>query len=91
MKLTTLVRNLEKQLKTAEKLARRYDAEAKAIGKKLETVASAVGKAISGKISGRGISTAGRKRIAKAQRARWKKFHAKQKSKKQGKKSENPF
>jgi hypothetical protein len=79
------------RLLEVEKLARRYDAEAKAIGKKLETVASAVGKVISVKTSGRKMTSAGRKRIAAAQKKRWAKFHAKQKSKKQGKKSENPF
>ena len=80
MNLTSLIRKLESQLKNAEKLARRYDAEARALGDKLSTVAKAVGKVVAGKSAAprkkHGISAAGRKRIAAAQKKRWAKVKA---------------
>lgn len=84
MNLTSLIRKLESQLKNAEKLARHYDAQANDLAKKLNTVAKAVGKVVLGKAPKTrkkgGMSAAGRKRIAAAQKKRWAKFHAKQKT-----------
>jgi hypothetical protein len=79
MTLTTLVRKLERQLKTAEKLARRYDTEARTLKNRLVTVAGAIGKAMAGKSGKRKMSAAGRARIRAAQKKRWAKFHAKKK------------
>ena len=91
MTLTSLVRKLERQLKTAEKLARHYDTQAKTAAKKLLTIAGALGMTVTRKPAGRKkrkMSAAGRKRIAAAQKKRWAKIRAK---KKQGRKSQNPF
>ncbi len=46
MTLTSIIRNLESQLKKAEKLARQYDSHASTLRGKLEGVASVVGKSL---------------------------------------------
>ena len=90
MTLTQLIRKLETQLKSAEKLTRKYDAQADALRGKLAHVATAIGKTIAeqmvpkkkakklqtaGKKSGR-ISPGGLARISAAQRKRWAKVRA---------------
>ena len=89
MNLTSLIRNLEKQLKHSEKLTRHYDSHANALRRKLTGIASIVGKRVAAslslggtKSSGRkkrkgGMSAAGRASIRAAQKARWAAFHAK--------------
>jgi hypothetical protein len=80
MNLTSLVRKLESQLKAAEKLARRYDLQAKDLRGKLTAVASTLGKTVFGKTPAarkrRKMCAAVRARIGAAQRKRWAAFRA---------------
>lgn len=79
MSLTKFVRNLEKQLKSTESFARRYDAQALEIRTKLTSIAQALGHELGSalkKTRKDGMSPAGRARIAAAQKTRWAKVHA---------------
>lgn len=80
MNLTSLIRNLENQLKSAESLTRKYDAQAAVLRKRLSVVARLLGKQLQIRLPGAGgrggMSAAGRARIAAAQRRRWAKFHS---------------
>jgi hypothetical protein len=80
MNLTDLIRNLETQLKTAEKYSKQYDSQATAIRKKLSTVAAIVGEklveyssatASTIRNAAEGLSDTGRAKIIAAQRKRW--------------------
>jgi len=89
MNLTTLISKLETQVRIAERIASRYQARAEVLREKLDKVAYLLsGKALekvvkvaqaASKSNGRrrGMSAAGRARIAEAQRQRWAKIHAK--------------
>lgn len=85
MKLTSLIRGLESQLKKAERLARRYDVQAEALRDKLSVVARALRKGAFGKgpvkRKKRRMSAAARAKIAAAQRKRWAKVRAEKKAK----------
>ena len=85
MNLTSIIRKLESQLKNAEGLARRYDAQAGVLRDKLSVVARALGKAAFGKDpvkrKKRRMSAAARAKIAAAQRKRWAKVRAEKKAK----------
>lgn len=83
MNLTELIRELENQLKSAEKFARKYDSEASALRNKLTGVANIVGRklAVAGaKVmsdGNRAMSSAGRARIIAAQKKRWAAYRSK--------------
>jgi hypothetical protein len=85
MNLTDLIRNLETQLKKAEKYAKDYDTQAASLRNKLSSVAYIVGRklkvgAAAAKSTGsksKGISAAGRARIRAAQKKRWAAFRTK--------------
>ena len=88
MNLTSVIRTLETQFKTAQKLARQNSAKvislqvklakvAKAIGQPVAALVSAGIKSAGGKRRGK-MSAAGRRAIAEAQRKRWAKVKAKQ-------------
>lgn len=88
MKLTSIIRELETKLKSAEKLAATYDAQAQNLRRKLTNVAQVLGRSqgaaetrvISAPARGRGLrgrpSSDGRARIAEAQRKRWAVYRA---------------
>jgi hypothetical protein len=85
MNLTQLVRNLEKELKRAEKLAKSYDQEADKLRNKLADVAEAIGSKVqsvlrpsSSSVEGRGknLSASGKAKIAAAQKKRWEEYRA---------------
>jgi hypothetical protein len=78
MNLTNLVRKLEKQLKGTEKQAQYYDAQARTLRDQLEAVARAIGERVTGAVEalGRpkgsgGMSEAGKRTVALAQKKRW--------------------
>jgi len=84
MTLTSTIRKIESELKSAEKLARKYGAQANVLKNQLASVARLIGKKIAASIAPpktrkrRGkISTAGLARIRAAQKKRWAKHHAK--------------
>ncbi len=84
MTLTTTIHKIESQLKSAEKLARKYGAQANVLQNQLASVARLIGEKIAasiappktGKRRGK-ISAAGLARIRAAQKKRWAKHHAK--------------
>lgn len=74
MKLTPLVRNLEKRLRKAETLAKRYRSTADLLRKRLASVAMLLGQRalVSTKLRlRRRLSAAGRASIQLAQKKRW--------------------
>mgnify|MGYP001587247731 CR=1 FL=1 len=85
MTLTSTIRKIESELKSAEGLARKYDAQANVLKNQLASVARLIGKNVADFIAPpkkspkrRGkISAAGLARIRAAQKKRWAKHHAK--------------
>lgn len=86
MNLTVAVRKLERQAAQSEKIAARELAKAKALRDKLDSIRQLVAS-LGGMVAAkktpkarrkrRGMSAAGRARIAAAQKKRWAAFHAK--------------